>query len=279
MYDEEYFEEMVENLFGEYWDDDVKSETICFRVSKKAKEYFVSHANGKYGSTQKAMESIFKEYMESIDYKRGKVNQVVVLLIPKFYSKKDLDEIKDFEIIDFDDDGFWHEKLFDEFSFKLIDNFHNDVVVKSYDPLVELSDYDKYYFNENLDIDGFEINLDDYIIIPFHLNNHLDVFKDGVYKTLGGSHHTGLIISQFNDIDFYIRFYFEMGEQPSFNIITNEKAFDLAIEVNNENLAKTIASFKDINSKNADIESLKYKKEQLEKQISDINNRIEKLQK
>ena len=62
MYDEEYFEEMVENLFGEYWDDDVKSETICFRVSKKAKEYFVSHANGKYGSTQKAMEIIFKEY-------------------------------------------------------------------------------------------------------------------------------------------------------------------------------------------------------------------------
>lgn len=76
MYSEEYIDRMANNFFGEYGDDGVKSDAICFRVSKEAKQYFTNHADGKYGSTQKAMEIIFKEYMESIVYKRGKVNDI-----------------------------------------------------------------------------------------------------------------------------------------------------------------------------------------------------------
>ena len=83
MYGGYYFDEMTRKLFGEFWDDDVKSETICFSVSKKSKTYFVKHADGKYGSTQKVMEHVFKKYMETINYKRFKVNRLVRMILLK----------------------------------------------------------------------------------------------------------------------------------------------------------------------------------------------------
>ena len=178
----------------------MKTDTIWFKVSKKAKEYFTNHANGAYGSTQKAMESLFKSYMESIVFKTGKINGRAVLLVPKFNSRGCLEKINDSQIIDFDDDGFWSEKFLDKFTLRLEDDILEDVVVKSYSTSDGITKLDRKYFNENLEIDGFYVDIEEYIAVPFYFNNHLDSFKDGVYRNIGSYGHSGLIISIYGTV-------------------------------------------------------------------------------
>ncbi len=279
MKNDEYMEEMSWNFFGEYWDKDAKKDTICFRVSKKVKDYFTNHANGAYGSTQKAMEVIFKKYMESIIYKRGKVNGIVVLLVPKFNSKEELEKIKDSELIEYDDDTFWHEQFLDKYTIRLEDKIIDDVVVNSYYVSNGITQVDRKFFNENLEIDGFDVNVDDYIVIPFYLNNHLDIFKNGVYRAIGGDDHSGLIITTYKDIELYIYFEFNYDRLlKKFSLLSNNEAYELAMKVDNVPLARIIASFNnDIDLFEQDIASLKYKRLQLEKDIMAIDEQLKKI--
>ena len=240
-----------DNFFGEFWDDDVKSDTICFRVSKKTKKYFVEHANGKFGSSQKAMEKIFKDYMESIVYKKGKVNSVTSLLIPKFNSKDDLKKIDESKI-KIKDTNLVKISGNDA---KLKDNINRDVIVKSFD------------YNES----------DEYIILPFYFNNYLDIFKNGVYSNGNDNQHSGLIMSVYNNVDFYILFKFSnIDKLDSVSLISKNKAYKLAISVNNDDLAKIIIGFNQNNGNLDDINLLKLRKIQLENELSLINEKLNK---
>lgn len=279
MKNEEYIEKMSWNFFGEYWDNDAKKDTICFRVSKKAKNYFTNHANGAYGSTQKAMEMLFKKYMESIIYKRGKVNGIVVLLVPKFNSRDELKKIKDSELIEFDDDCLWYEQYLDKYTIHLEDKIIDDVVVNSYYLSNGITQMDRTRFNEDLEIDGFDVDINDYIVIPFYLNNHLDIFKNGVYRSIGSDNHSGLIISTYNNIELYIYFEFNYNRWLNkISLLSNNEAYELAMKVDNVPLARIIASFnKDIDLFEQDITSLKYKRLQLEKEIMAIDEQLKKI--
>ena len=53
---------------------------------------------------------------------------------------------------------------------------------------------------ENLEIDGFYVDIEEYIAVPFYFNNHLDSFKDGVYRNIGSYGHSGLIISIYGTV-------------------------------------------------------------------------------
>ena len=279
MEDEGYIERMSLNFFGEYWDDDVKSDTICFRVSKKAKDYFTKHAHGAYGSTQKAMESIFKNYMESIVYKRGKVNNIKTILIPKFNSKEELNRISYQDIIEFDDIGWFRDHLGD-FTIRLEDNLLHDVIVESFYDSKGIKDSDKEYFNNYFDFEEMEIIIDDYIAIPFYFNNYFDLFKNGVYKSKSGEGHEGLVISEYNGIDFYIYFKFDNQNHPYITLISNEEAYRIAVDVNNIPLANIIASFNEnIYLIENDVNTLKNRKKDLEEQIKSINIQLKNLDK
>lgn len=279
MYSEDYINKMALNFFGEYWDDGVKSETICFRVSKDAKNYFVNHANGRYGNTQKAMEKIFKDYMESIVYKRGKVGEISVILIPKFNSKEELNNITYHDIIEFDDDG-WYWKHLGDFSIRLEDNLFKDVIVESFYVSKGISDADKEYFNDYFDFEKMGITIDDYIAIPFYFNNYLDLFKDGVYKSKSGDGHEGLVISKYNGIDFYIYFKFYNRNPPYITLISNEEAYRISVDVDNIPLANIIASFNEnVNSVENNVNALKSRKKDLVEQIKSIDIQLKKLDK
>lgn len=280
MYSEDYIYKMSLNFFGEYWDDGIKSETLCFRVSKDIKNYFVKHANGCYGNTQKAMEKIFKDYMESIVYKRGKVNNIMVLLIPKFNSKKELDEISYHDIIEFDDDGSWHYNHLGDFNIRLEDNLEKDVVVESFYDAKGILDWDKEYFDDYFNFEQMEITIDDYIVIPFYFNNYLDLFKDGVYQSKSGEGHEGLIISEYNSIKFYIYLQFDNHNHPYITLISDKEAYRIAVEVDNIPLANIIASFnEDINSIESEVNTLKNRKKDLENQLKSINHQLKNLDK
>ena len=249
MNDEEYIKRKFQNFFSEILDDDVKSDTICFRVSKNIKKQFVAHANGKYGSSQKAMEKIFKDYMETVIYKRGKVNGVTALEIPKFDSKDNLEEIKNSNIK--------IKKInlvnFGENNFKINDNISKDVIVKSF-------------------------SSDDSIIVPFFFNNYLDNFIDGVYSSVGDEYHSGLVMSYYNGIDFYILFKFSNLKQLDyFSLISKKQAYELALNVDNKELAEIIIKFNDDNIELDNINYLKSKKIQLENELSVINEKLKKM--
>lgn len=265
---------MNHGLFGEF-KDLKKDDTITFRLSSTAKEYFKKHAESYYGSTQKAMDEVFKRYMETITFKRGVVNRTATIFIPKVdnISELEIDYGNPMTVYNLDENT--SEDIKEE------NNISDNVIFNNTTNIDDISTYTQSEYKNFLIHEGDYTPIEDYIIATFNLNNYLDVFTNGVYCSGDIGFHEGLVICIHNNIPYCI--YFRFGEEAyrseiSVTLMSNKKAYELAMNANNINLAEVIDRFNDgISNIEKDKTKLLLKKENLEKQIKKIDEQLKNL--
>ena len=265
---------MNPKLFGEF-KDLKKDDTITFRLSSTAKEYFKQHAESYYGSTQKAMDEVFKRYMETITFKRGVVNRTATVFLPKANDTSELERDYDNQLT-----------VYDLEENSIIDtneesNLSDNIIFDNATPMNNFSEYMQNEYKNFLIHEGDYTPIEDYILITFNLNNYLDVFSDGMYCSGDIGVHEGLVICNYNGIPYYIHFRFgeEAYRSEIFTtLISNKEAYDLAMHVDNLNLAEVIDGFNDgISNIEKDKSRLLLKKKNLEKQIKEIDLKLKNL--
>ena len=261
-------------LFEEF-KDSKKDDTITFRLSSTAKEYFKQHAEACYGSTQKAMDEVFKRYIETITFKRGLVNRTATIFLPKAYKTSELerDYGNPLTVYELDENIIIGTKEESEISDNII-----------FDNATTISDVSEYMQNEYKNFlvhEGDYTPIEDYILVTFNLNNYLDKFINGVYCSGDIGFHEGLVICIYNDIHYYIHFIFSEETYRSeifTTLISNKEAYDLAMRADNPDLAEVIDGFNEgISNIEMDKSKLLLKKKNLEKQIMEINVQLKNL--
>ncbi len=265
---------MNPKLFGEF-KDLKKDDTITFRLSSTAKEYFKQHAESHYGSTQKAMDEIFKRYMETITFKRDVVNRNATIFLPKVNNIKELEREygTPLTVYDFDENSFVNPK--EE------TNINDNIIFDNASPINNISEYMQEEYKNFLIHEGDYTPIENYVIVTFNLNNYLDEFIDGVYCNGDIKFHSGLVICIYNDIPYFI--YFRFGEEAYrseiyVKLVSNSEAYNLAMNTSNIELAGIIDRFNDgISNIEKDKSKLLLKKKNLEKQIREIDTQLKNL--
>ena len=160
---------------------------------------------------------------------------------------------------------------------------------------VEVYDYSKDYdsydelSNQILKDQAYHMGFDenDFIVVYFYLNNHLDTFNNGSYS-IGPNNkrgHMGFIMFEFEDVLYHVVLTYVIGDNGlltngSARIIYGSDAYKIAKNNDNMELAKFIDKYNPTTSNiEQDIAALKNKKEELQKQIHDINNQLKKIKK
>lgn len=275
---------MVYKIFGDLIEED-KSGNLSFRVSLKTKEYFEQHAKDKYGDNTTALNHILIKYMETIPYKRGTINHNLTYII--------LQKIKKMENIerDYITRATIH-KTDSNYDFKPHEELTD--LEDSVTP-VNIYDYSKDYYNYDelpnqvLKGQAYQIGYDedDFIVVYFYLNNHLDISNNGIY-CIGPNNpngHMGFIMFEFEDILYHVILTYVLDDNGVMTIGNAEikygsDAYKFAKNKDNMELAKFIDKYNPTTSNiEQDIMALKSKKAELQKQIHEINDQIKQLKK
>ena len=265
---------MTYKIFGDI-QEGTKEKILSFRVSKEVHSYFESHANARYEDVATGLTQILFQYMESIAFKRGTINNTPMYII---LPKEDIIN-KEAKIRDTKNEPPFNPC--EEYS-KI-----NDVTkVNIYD------DVDSYLF-ENRPFDSEEdikdmaraYGKEGYIIAHFYLNNYLDKFNNGIYSLDSNNQnaHRGFIMFEYNGQIYNIVLTYELDENGILDsgkakIISDSEAYNLAKEKDNIQLAKIIDKYNH-NAANLEqnIDDLKNKKKELERQLKEINRQIKML--
>lgn len=265
---------MNPKLFGEF-KDTKKDDTITFRLSSTAKEHFKKHAESYYGSTQKAMDEVFKRYMETITFKRGVVNRTATIFLPKVDDLSELERDYRHPLTVYN----FEENIFIDTNDET--NIRDNVIFDNTPDLNSISEYMQNEYESFLIHEGDYTSLEDYIIVTFNLNNYLDTFDNGVYCNRDIKFHAGLVIYIFNDIPYFIYFGFSEEVYRSeiyVKLVPNKEAYDLAMYAENIDLAEVIDEFNvGISNIKNDKTKLLLKKKNLEKQIKKIDAQLKSL--
>ena len=275
---------MVYKIFGELADNK-KDANLSLRVSKETRNYFEQHAKSKYGDNATALKDILLRYIETITYKRGTINHnQVYIILPKIAKmeniKRDYITHATIHKIKIDYGIKPHEEFID------LKNSVTPVNVYDYS-----KDYDHYdeLSNQVLRGQAYNIGFDEneFIVIYFYLNNHLDTFNNGCYS-IGSNNkngHMGFIMFEFEDVLYHVILTYVLDDDGVMNhgnaeIKYGSEAYKMAKNKDNLELAKFIDSYNPNTSNiEQDLAALKNKKEDLERQIHEINAQIKQLKK
>ena len=272
---------MVYKIFGEL-NDNKKDANLSLRVSKETRNLFEQHAKGKYGDNATALKDIMLRYMETIAYKRGTINNnQMYMILPKIKSMNNIER-----------------------DYKTISTIYDTGINSEYNPTNELmsivSPVDVYdYGNDYNSFDEAENQIlfheaaamgygeNDFIVVFFYLNNLLDIFNDGIYS-IGQNNpngHMGFIMFEYEDVVYHMILTYVLDDDGVMDIGKAEikygsEAYKFAKNKDNLELAKFIDSYNPNTSNiEQDITALKNKREDLERQIQEINAQIKKLKK
>ena len=275
---------MVYKIFGELADDK-KDANLSFRVSKETRNYFEQHAKSKYGDNATALKDILLRYMEAIAYKRGTINyEQTYIILPKIDKMENIE--RDYTThatihkIEIGSNFNPHESL--------IDLYNSVTPINVYDYGKDYENYDELS-NQQLKSQAYEIGYDedDFIVVFFYLNNHLDIFNNGSYSIgLNNKNgHMGFLMFDFEDVLYHIILNYVIDDNGTLTngnaeIIYGSEAYKLAKNKNNMELARFIDKYNPNTSNiEQDIAALKSKKEDLQQQIQEINVQIKQLKK
>ena len=265
---------MTYKIFGKI-NDEKKEKILSFRVSKKMHSYFETHAKEAYGDTTTGLKEIMFQYMENITYKRGTIyNNPMFIILPKEDIINEQAKIRDTK---------------NEPPFNPCEEYNkiNDITK------VKIYDHIESYILENRPLDSEEdirdivraYSKDGYIIAHFYLNNYLDKFNKGIYS-LDSNHqnaHRGFIMFECDNQIYNIVLTYELDENGLLksgkaNIISNSDAYNLAKEKDNIQLAKIIDKYNHESTNiEQNIDDLKNKKKELERQLKEVNRQIKML--
>ena len=272
---------MVYKIFGEL-NDNKKDANLSLRVSKETRNLFEQHAKGKYGDNATALKDIMLRYMETIAYKRGTINNnQMYMILPKIKSMNNIER-----------------------DYKTISTIYDTGINSEYNPTNELmsivSPVDVYdYGNDYNSFDEAENQIlfheaaamgygeNDFIVVFFYLNNLLDIFNDGIYS-IGQNNpngHMGFIMFEYEDVVYHMILTYVLDDDGVMDIGKAEikygsEAYKFAKNKDNLELAKFIDSYNPNTSNiEQDITALKNKREDLKRQIQEINAQIKKLKK
>lgn len=275
---------MVYKIFGKL-EDDKKDANLSLRVSKETRNYFEQHAKSKYGDNATALKDILLRYMETIAYKRGTINHnQVYIILPKISKMENIER-----------DYHTHAAINKIEIANEIKPHKEFISLKNSITPVEVYDYSKDYdsydelSNQILKDQAYHMGFDenDFIVVYFYLNNHLDTFNNGSYS-IGPNNkrgHMGFIMFEFEDVLYHVVLTYVIGDNGlltngSARIIYGSDAYKIAKNNDNMELAKFIDKYNPTTSNiEQDIAALKNKKEELQKQIHDINNQLKKIKK
>ena len=275
---------MVYKIFGELADDK-KDANLSLRVSKETRNYFEQHAKSKYGDNATALKDILLRYMETIAYKRGTINhKQTYIILPKIDIMENIER-------DYTTQATIHkidiDSNFNPYG-SLIDLYHSVTPVDVYDYSKDYKSYDELS-NQQLKSQAYTIGYgeDDFIVVYFYLNNHLDIFNNGSYS-IGPNNkngHMGFLMFDFEDVLYHIILNYVIDDNGTLTngiaeIIYGSEAYKLAKNKNNMELARFIDKYNPNTSNiEQDIAALKSKKEDLQQQIQEINAQIKQLKK
>ena len=272
---------MVYKIFGEL-NDNKKDANLSLRVSKETRNLFEQHAKGKYGDNATALKDILLRYMEGLSYKRGTINNnQMYMILPKIKSMKNIER-----------------------DYKTVSTIYDTGINSEYNPTNELmsivSPVDVYdYGNDYNSFDEAENQIlfheaaamgygeNDFIVVFFYLNNLLDIFNDGIYS-IGQNNpngHMGFIMFEYEDVVYHMILTYVLDDDGVMDIGKAEikygsEAYKFAKNKDNLELAKFIDSYNPNTSNiEQDITALKNKREDLKRQIQEINAQIKKLKK
>ena len=272
---------MVYKIFGEL-NDNKKDANLSLRVSKETRNLFEQHAKGKYGDNATALKDILLRYMEGLSYKRGTINNnQMYMILPKIKSMNNIER-----------------------DYKTISTIYDTGINSEYNPTNELmsivSPVDVYdYGNDYNSFDEAENQIlfheaaamgygeNDFIVVFFYLNNLLDIFNDGIYS-IGQNNpngHMGFIMFEYEDVVYHMILTYVLDDDGVMDIGKAEikygsEAYKFAKNKDNLELAKFIDSYNPNTSNiEQDITALKNKREDLKRQIQEINAQIKKLKK
>ncbi|WP_405265310.1 hypothetical protein [Methanobrevibacter sp.] len=272
---------MVYKIFGEL-NDDKKDANLSLRVSKETRNLFEQHAKGKYGDNATALKDILLRYMETIAYKRGTINSnAMYIIVPKIKKMENI-------VRDYKTQFVIHDTN------QPLEYFPPNELKYSVSPF-DIYDYGKDYLN--FDEYGSQILFhqaaamgygeNDFIVVFFYLNNLLDIFNEGIYS-IGPNNpngHMGFIMFEFQDVVYHVILTYVLDDDGVMTMGNAEikyglEAYKFAKNKDNLELAKFIDSYNPNTSNiEQDITALKNKREDLERQIQEINAQIKKLKK
>lgn len=275
---------MTYKIFGELADNK-KDANLSLRVSKETRYYFEEHAKSKYGDNATALKDILLRYMETIAYKRGTINHnQVYIILPKISKMENIER-------DYPTQATIHKIKIDD-KIKPYEEFislENSITpVEVYDYIKDYDSYDELS-NQILKDQAYHIGFDenDFIVVYFYLNNHLDTFNNGGYS-IGPNNkcgHMGFIMFEFEGVLYHVILTYVLDDDGVMNygnaeIKYGSEAYKMAKNKDNLELAKFIDSYNPNTSNiEQDMVALKNKKEDLERQIREINAQIKKLKK
>lgn len=272
---------MVYKIFGELHDDK-KDANLSLRVSKETRNYFEQHAKSKYGDNATALKDILLRYMETIAYKRGTINSnAMYIIVPKIKKMENIvsDYPTQFVIHDTNEPLEYfppNELKYSVSPFHIYDFGKDYLRFDEYGPQI--------LFHQAA---GLGYGRDDFIVVYFYLNNLLDTFNNGIYS-IGPNNpngHMGFIMFEFEDVVYHVTLTYVLDDDGVMNLGNAEirygsEAYKLAKYKDNLELAKFIDSCNPNTSNiDQDLIALKNKKEDLQRQIQEINTQIKKLKK
>lgn len=273
-------------LYGKF-EDDNKEKTMSFRVSKETHKLFETHARETYGDVSNGLKEIFLDYMSNHAFRRQSLMGSVRMFIPKYENGE---EIKTHRYL-----PCWESSMgnipYPSDLLELSNVILNSHLIWDYTKL----DLDNWINEESYERDsGFvskdsDYSIEDGFVVEFHVNNQLDWFRNGVYcvndeKYKEDDHHRGLIIINHEDIVYYVEFIFEVTPKNIYpvemlfsRLVTNQEAFEHAMECGNLELAKLIDGFNEGTSNiEHDKQLLLDKRENLLHQIEEIDDKLSK---
>lgn len=272
---------MVYKIFGEL-NDDKKDANLSLRVSKETRNLFEQHAKSKYGDNTTALKDILLRYMETIAYKRGTINNnAMYIIVPKIKKMENI-------VRDYQTQYVIHDTK------RPLEYFPPNELEYIVSPF-DIYDYAKDYFRydeygplqlaSQAASEGY--GADNFIYIYFDLNNLLDTFNDGVYS-IGPNNknaHMGFIMFEFEGVLYHVVLTYVLDDDGIMDYGIAElkygsEAYKIAKHKDNLELAKFIDRYNpDTSNIEQDLTALKNKREDLERQIQEINAQIKKLKK
>ena len=292
-----------EHPFLRNFHDNGKEKTLAFRVSKETYDLFKPHAEAKYGTVADGLKRIFLRYMSQYAFKRQLFKKVVYLFVPIFAKEKEiLISDKNFvlpdslrmepftissrvNLFDINNIIISKEGIKDFRNFKTLNEYNdNELTDDEYERLFDTNEVYKRMCKQFSYESDFTLN--DGVIVECPLNNLLDRYVNGIYNwTINNNYgHEGLIIFEFEEKYYYVVFCFETKYYPVtqkfFNsrLVSNEEAYEKAMECGNIELAKFIDNFnKGLSNIEKNKTMLLDKKEKLLQQINEIDEKLTKL--
>lgn len=275
---------MVYKIFGELIDNG-KDANLSLRVSKETRNYFEQHAKSKYGDNATALKDILLRYMEKIAYKRGTINyNQTCIILPKIDKMENIKR-------DYITKAHIYEVKIDDNLNPAESFFHLEDSVTPVDIYDYGNDYESYdeISNQALMHQAAAIGYgkDQFIVVYFYLNNHLDMFYNGCYSLSphNKNEHAGFLMFEFEDVIYHIVLNYVIDDNGILTdgdaeIIYGSDAYNMAKNRGNMELAKFIDKYNPNTSNiEQDIVALKSKKEDLKQQIHEIDAQIKQLKK